>query len=213
MTGTMRRQLEPYEVALLRGGPRAAVTVAVVALHLRGAVAAGRPGTLRRALVPDAAAHPPHRDELERAVRGGLYRPASLEELLTRPVVRAAVSRARAELAADGLLRPRTGGPTRAGRKRLAGLRAVVPLPAGPEGWPHDYMTVAVAVHGDPALTALLPRFTERARLTGRGAHADAGRFPFGRRDRFLRWRADHDGHGSGHDSGGFSCGSGGGGD
>ncbi|MFF7370451.1 hypothetical protein [Streptomyces tricolor] len=36
---------DPCAVALLRGGDRAAVTVAVLALHLRGAVEAGRPGT------------------------------------------------------------------------------------------------------------------------------------------------------------------------
>ncbi|CAM5429617.1 hypothetical protein SALBM311S_06987 [Streptomyces alboniger] len=41
-SGTTVR-LKPYEVALLRGGPRAAVTVAVLALHLLGAVEAGRP--------------------------------------------------------------------------------------------------------------------------------------------------------------------------
>lgn len=37
---------EPYEVALLGGGPRAAVTVAVVALHLLGAVEPGPRRTL-----------------------------------------------------------------------------------------------------------------------------------------------------------------------
>ncbi|MFE9922564.1 TIGR04222 domain-containing membrane protein [Streptomyces sp. NPDC005774] len=37
----------PHEIALLRDGPRAAVTVAVVALHLRGILEAGPPGTLR----------------------------------------------------------------------------------------------------------------------------------------------------------------------
>ncbi|MFI8307803.1 TIGR04222 domain-containing membrane protein [Streptomyces sp. NPDC085927] len=37
----------PHEIALLRDGPRAAVTVAVVALYLRGALEAGPPGTVR----------------------------------------------------------------------------------------------------------------------------------------------------------------------
>ncbi|MFI9341128.1 hypothetical protein ACIG0D_07670 [Streptomyces sp. NPDC052773] len=39
--------LAPHEIALLRGGPRAAVTVALVALHLRGMVEPGPPGTVR----------------------------------------------------------------------------------------------------------------------------------------------------------------------
>ncbi|MDX3575202.1 TIGR04222 domain-containing membrane protein, partial [Streptomyces sp. ID05-47C] len=54
-TGTSIR-LRPYEVALLRGGPRAAVTVAVVALHLRGDVEAGRPGRLRTSEASSEAA-------------------------------------------------------------------------------------------------------------------------------------------------------------
>lgn len=37
----------PQALALLRGGRRAAVTVALVALHQRGAVAAGRKHTIR----------------------------------------------------------------------------------------------------------------------------------------------------------------------
>ncbi|WP_351222438.1 hypothetical protein [Streptomyces sp. NPDC002133] len=40
-----RPDLTPQAVALLRGGRRAALTVALVALHQRGAVAAGRRGT------------------------------------------------------------------------------------------------------------------------------------------------------------------------
>ncbi|MCZ0986113.1 hypothetical protein O1M54_11385 [Streptomyces diastatochromogenes] len=45
---------DPCAVALLRGGDRAAVTVAVLGLHLRGAVESGRPGTLRRTGTRDA---------------------------------------------------------------------------------------------------------------------------------------------------------------
>ncbi|MFE7930547.1 TIGR04222 domain-containing membrane protein [Streptomyces sp. NPDC057456] len=47
MNGGTSVRLEPYEVALLRGGPRAAVTVAALALQLRGLVDAGRPGRIR----------------------------------------------------------------------------------------------------------------------------------------------------------------------
>ncbi|MET8218340.1 TIGR04222 domain-containing membrane protein [Streptomyces hirsutus] len=50
----------PHEIALLRGGPRAAVTVAVVALHLRGVLEAGPPGTVRASRPTEAgdAEHP-----------------------------------------------------------------------------------------------------------------------------------------------------------
>ncbi|MGC3004920.1 TIGR04222 domain-containing membrane protein, partial [Streptomyces sp. G35A] len=47
MSGSTGVRGTPHEIALLRGGARAAVTVAVVALHLRGAVEAGAAGTLR----------------------------------------------------------------------------------------------------------------------------------------------------------------------
>ncbi|SMQ19852.1 hypothetical protein SAMN06272771_6340 [Streptomyces sp. Ag82_O1-12] len=46
-------RLEPHEIALLGQGPRAAVTVAVVDLHLRGLVEPDLPGTIR-ACVADA---------------------------------------------------------------------------------------------------------------------------------------------------------------
>jgi hypothetical protein len=54
MNGSTGVRGTPHELALLGGGPRAAVTVAVVALHLRGAVEAGAPGTLQ-AVDGDAA--------------------------------------------------------------------------------------------------------------------------------------------------------------
>ncbi|MFF3946004.1 TIGR04222 domain-containing membrane protein [Streptomyces sp. NPDC001902] len=223
-------RLEPHEIALLRGGPRAAVTVAVVALHLRGAVESGRPGTLRREVSPEQADPPPHRHPLEKAIRVGLYRPAGIRELLGRAVVRTALSRMRAELAGAGLLRLVRVSPTRAARRYLADLRRGTPMPQGPAGLAEEDILLAVALYGDPALTALVPAFTGEAGLIGRGAVADEGLFPFGRHE-FLRWRADypdgdtghgadggagHSGH-SGHSghtdhSGGFGCGGGGGG-
>lgn len=47
MSGGTPVRPEPYEIALLRGGSRAAVTVAVLALHLRGLIDVGRPGRIR----------------------------------------------------------------------------------------------------------------------------------------------------------------------
>ncbi|GCB44910.1 TIGR04222 domain-containing membrane protein [Streptomyces sp. NL15-2K] len=210
--------LEPYEVALLRGGPRAAVTVAVVALHLRGAVEAGRPGTLRKTGAASSATGdaPPHRHPLEKAVRVGLYRPAGIRELLSRAVVRRALARMRAGLAAAGLLRSVMPGPTRAARRHLAALRERHPLPDGPEGLAEETVLLAVALYGDQALTALLPLFTRDSGLIGRDALADEGLFPFGRGSGIGGWISGDEGtaaDGDGGSGGGHGYGYGGGGD
>ncbi|MEV6804687.1 TIGR04222 domain-containing membrane protein [Streptomyces sp. NPDC051132] len=172
--------LDPCAVALLRGGDRAAVTVAVLALHLRGAVEAGRPGTLRKTATGGAAplGHP-----LEKAVRTGLYRPAGPGELPGRAVVRRALTRMRAELAVRGLLRTLPPRRTRAARRALAGLRACRPLPTGPGGLSEEETLLAVALYGERALTVLVPCFARRAGLTGRGGLADGDRFPSARGD------------------------------
>ncbi|UFR01526.1 TIGR04222 domain-containing membrane protein [Streptomyces sp. Go40/10] len=215
---------DPCAVALLRGGDRAAITVAVLALHLRGAVEAGRPGTLRRAGTggADACRHP-----LEKAVRTGLYRPAGARELPGRAVVRRALARMRAGLAADGLLRVLPPRRSRTARRLLAELRERRPLPEGPDGLPEEEVLLAVALYGERALRVLVPRFAREAGLTGRGALADEGRFPFGRGTgpRHLAgdedlygdlgsWDGDdrgggtHGGHGhGGHDHGGYGHG------
>ncbi|MGQ4416775.1 TIGR04222 domain-containing membrane protein [Streptomyces sp. SAS_269] len=210
---------DPCAIALLRGGDRAAVTVAVLALHLRGAVDAGRPGTLRRTGTGDAATF---RHPLEKAVRTGLYRPAGPRELPGRAVVRRALARMRAELVAAGLLRALPAGRTRAARRLLAELRERHPFPDGPA---EQEVLLAVALHGERALTALLPRFARDSGLTGRGALADEGLFPFGRGSgiRGITFHGDDGGrdaddsgggahgghHHGGHDFGG-GCGGGG---
>ncbi|MGW0818695.1 TIGR04222 domain-containing membrane protein [Streptomyces viridiviolaceus] len=214
----------PHEIALLRGGPRAAVTVAVVALHLRGAVRAGRPGTLRKVSAPNPGLPSPYRHPLETAVRVGLHRPAGIRELLVRSAVRNALARMRAELAAAGQWRALPPGPTRAARRHVAALRERHPLPEGPGRPAEEDVLLAVALYGDRALTALLPRFTQRAGLIGRGGLADEGLFPFGR-GVGLRWRFGAEdpveagdgggsGDGGGHagHGGGFGCGGDGGG-
>ncbi|MFJ9833906.1 TIGR04222 domain-containing membrane protein [Streptomyces sp. NPDC101169] len=202
---------DPCAVALLRGGDRAAVTVAVVALHLRGTVDAGRPGTLRRTGPGDAAAF---RHPLEKAVRTGLYRPAGPRELPGRAVVRRALAMMRAELLAAGLLRALPPGRTRAARRLLAGLRERHPLPEGPAGTgglAEEDVLLAVALHGERGLTALLPRFARDSGLTGRGALADEGLFPFGRGGG-VRALAHHGDDGARDtDDGGSHGGSGGG--
>ncbi|MFD7433109.1 TIGR04222 domain-containing membrane protein [Streptomyces sp. NPDC059861] len=208
-------RLGPHEIGLLRGGPRGAVTVAVLGLHLRGLVEAGRPGTLRRAAAFPAPDHP-----LEKAVRVGLHRPAGIRELPTRAAVRLALARMRGDLTADGLLRSGLPGPTRTGRRHLTALRARHPLPTAPDGLTDEEMLLAVALHGGRALTALLPHFTRASGLAGRGTLADEGRFPFGRGTDLRRtfgaeedhtpgdgWSGGHHGGGGGH-----GCGGGGGG-
>ncbi|POX44940.1 TIGR04222 domain-containing membrane protein [Streptomyces sp. Ru71] len=185
-------RLGPHEAALLRAGARAAVTVAVVALHLRGTVDAGRPGTLRRS--GTAADATVFRHPLEKAVRTALYRPAGPRELLERAVVRRALARMRADLVAAGQLRPLPPRRSRAVRRLLAELRERHPLPAAPDGPLAEEETLyAVALYGERALTVLLPRFSRQAGLTGRGALADEGLFPFGRGSGVRRFAGGED--------------------
>ncbi|MET8773189.1 TIGR04222 domain-containing membrane protein, partial [Streptomyces sp. NPDC004658] len=135
-----------------------------------------------------------------------------------------ALARMRAELAAQGLLRVLPPRRTRAARRLVAELRERRPLPEGPDGLPEDEALLAVALYGERALTVLAPRFAREAGLTGRGALADEGRFPFGRgtslrhivgdEGRYDGWDGGHDhgGHhyGGGHDHGGGFGGGGG---
>lgn len=162
--------LEPQTVALLRGGSRAAVTVAVLALHLRGAVGAGRPGTMRASGASAGAGLP-----LEKAVHASLYRPAGIRELLERPRVRRTLAELRTEAAAAGLLRRLPPHRTRTARHALKELRAGLRLPAERAGLSTDDLLLAVALYGDAALTVLVPRFAVAAGLIGRGGVAEHG--------------------------------------
>lgn len=217
-TGSVRGT--PHEIALLAGGPRAAVTVAVVALHLRGAVEAGAPGTIRaldgeagRALPP---LPPPERllDQeevvpagmrapyLESAVYHCLEEPSDLRELLRHTDVRWAVAEVRVGLAEAGMLRhPLRLGPTTAARRRLRTLRKAFPLPASRRGLPDEEKLLAVALHGEPALRVLVPRFALRAGLTER----------VGLREKSLIRHSPRGGT-YGGSGGHYYCGSGGGG-
>ncbi|MGW4731191.1 TIGR04222 domain-containing membrane protein [Streptomyces shenzhenensis] len=157
--------LEPHEIARIRGGRRAAVTVAVLELHLRGAVGAGRAGTMQAAGPADGRIRAP----LTRAVHASLYRPAGLRQLLDRQGVRTALAELGRELTAAGLLRGFPPGRTRAARRLMKELRDRHPLPIRRSGLSAEDKLLLVAVHGDTALTALAPRFAREAGLVGRG--------------------------------------------
>ncbi|MFK4145463.1 TIGR04222 domain-containing membrane protein [Streptomyces sp. NPDC004065] len=190
MDDATANRLRPHQIAMLRGGRRAAVKVAVLALHLRGSVGAGPGGTARTTgPVGDARDLP----ALTRAVHSALYRPAGTGQLPARRSVATALAGLRRELVAAGLLRRFPPGRTRHGRRALRTLRRLHPLPAAAEGVTPEDRLYAVALYGDRALTALVPRFARDAGLLGRG----------GTTERELRqsW-------GSGGGSGGFTCGS-----
>ncbi|MFE6591701.1 TIGR04222 domain-containing membrane protein [Streptomyces sp. NPDC057781] len=194
-------RLAPHEVALLRGGPRAAVTVAVVDLYLRGALDAGPPGTVRAlSSGPGAAAVP--LPPLAVAVWGSLHEPLAPRRLTRHPDVRLAVALMRIPLAEAGLLRYPLLGPTRAARRRVRALREAHPLPTSRRGLTADDRLLAVALHDVAALRVLLPRFALRAGLTDRVEVTDKG---------LLKHSPPERGSGSG---GGMAyyCGGGGGG-
>ncbi|MFG2322392.1 TIGR04222 domain-containing membrane protein [Streptomyces sp. NBC_01723] len=204
---------EPYEIALLGGGPRAAVTVAVVDLHLRGALETGPRRTLC-ATGPEPEGLGPFAG----TVLDCLREPRTARELVRHPDVRLAVALARIPLADEGLLRYPRLGPTRGARRRVEFWRARHPLPRVRHGMTDGDTLLAVALHGDAALRMLLPRFALRTGLTDPGAATEGVRFSLGR-GRFLRWRDEYEDSvtgdwGSGHgDHGGCGSGGGGGGD
>ncbi|MFI1922108.1 TIGR04222 domain-containing membrane protein [Streptomyces sp. NPDC020377] len=202
MSGGTSVRLEPYEVALLRGGPRAAVTVAALALQLKGLVDAGRPGRIRATRAPGTAGPTgaaeaagatgapsagdtggdrpapdalPARDALPETVYAALQRPASFAELEARLDVREALSGLRAGLVAAGMLRSLPPRRTRAARRALRTLREGHPLPTGRKGLSEADVLMAVALYGEPALSVLAARFALRAGLIARAEVADKG--------------------------------------
>ncbi|MEU3076828.1 TIGR04222 domain-containing membrane protein [Streptomyces laurentii] len=115
-----RPELPPEALAMLRGGPRAAVTVALVALYQRGAVAAGRRGTIRANGGTGRT-----RDPLQLGVHRSLHRALALRVLATRPKARQALDALSTDLGRTGLLRP----PGRLRTARI--LLACVPVTVG----------------------------------------------------------------------------------
>ncbi|MDQ0752359.1 hypothetical protein QF034_006590 [Streptomyces africanus] len=193
-------RLEPHEIALLGDGPRAAVTVAVVDLYLRGLVVADRPGTMRAGVADAVSAERPP-SPLAQEVHACLHEPAGLRTLVKDPGVRLAVALMRIPLAEAGLLRYPLLGPTRGARRHVRELRQRHPLPAGRRGLTDHDRLLAVALHGEAAVRLLVPRFALRAGLIRRAEVGGKG---------LLK----HSPRGTGGGGGGyFSCGGGGGGD
>ncbi|MFJ5230864.1 TIGR04222 domain-containing membrane protein [Kitasatospora sp. NPDC088391] len=133
--------LTAAEVAGVRGGPKAALGVAVVELGVAGVLDAGRGGRLRR-----LKHNGPARNEssAHRAVRASLGRSLSLADVSVTPAVRRAGDELRTDLAGRGL---------RCGRARLALAGLLALAAAGTAG--------AVALQGNlgtglpPAVLAL----------------------------------------------------------
>ncbi|MFE9024994.1 TIGR04222 domain-containing membrane protein [Streptomyces iakyrus] len=196
-------RLEPHEIALLGEGPRAAVTVAVVELHLRGLVEADLPGTIRAGAADDVeAVRPP--SPLAAAVRARLREPAAPQSLVKDPDIRLAVALMRIPLAEAGLLRYPLLGPTRAARRHVRGLRQDHPLPTGRHGLSDGERLLLVALHGEAALRLLVPRFALRAGLVRRAEVGGTGLLKNSPRGR--------GGGGGGYHYCGGGCGGGGGG-
>ncbi|MEU0193545.1 TIGR04222 domain-containing membrane protein [Streptomyces afghaniensis] len=199
-------RLEPHEIALLGDGPRAAVTVAVVDLYLRGLVEADRPGTMRAGVADAVSAERPP-SPLAQEVHACLHEPAGLRTLAKDPDVRLALALMRIPLADAGLLRYPLLGPTRGARRHVRELRQRHPLPGSRRGLTDDDRLLAVALHGEAALRLLVPRFALRAGLIRRAE--------VGGKSLLKHSRGPYGGGSAGHTycgGGGGGCGGGGGG-
>ncbi|CAM5334284.1 TIGR04222 domain-containing membrane protein OS=Streptomyces tendae OX=1932 GN=GUR47_30880 PE=4 SV=1 [Streptomyces tendae] len=188
MDGGTDIEWEPHQIALLGGGPPAAVTVALVALHLLGAVENGP----RRTLIASGP-EPEDLGPFEGTVLDCLHEPLTARELVRHPDVRLAVALTRIPLAEGGLLGHPWLRPTRGARRRVELWRERHPLPAARHGLTDDDTLLAVALHGDAALRLLLPRFALRTGLAAPdGAPSGGVRFSLGR-GRFPRWRDEYE--------------------
>ncbi|MFI9168346.1 hypothetical protein [Streptomyces lincolnensis] len=133
---------EPYAVALLRGGPRAAVTVAELAPRPRGVADAGRPGTVRVSGEPGGAGQ----------TLPALREPMGVRQLAALPDVRRAPGELRDELARRPVTQASTPpDPRRATRAPRPVRRTTAPRDR--EGLSADAIAMAVAPHGEPALS------------------------------------------------------------
>ncbi|UOB09349.1 TIGR04222 domain-containing membrane protein [Streptomyces sp. HP-A2021] len=198
-------RLEPHEIALLGDGPRAAVTVAVVDLYLRGLVKADRPGTMRAGIADAVSAERPP-SPLAQEVHACLHEPAGLRTLVKDPGIRLAVALMRIPLAEAGLLRYPLLGPTRAARRHVRELGLHHPLPASRLGLTDHDRLLAVALHGEAALRLVVPRFALRAGLIRRAEVGGKGLLKHS--------RGPYGGGSAGYTScggGGGGCGGGGG--
>jgi uncharacterized protein (TIGR04222 family) len=156
--GPVRAELRPTEVALLRGGRRAAVVTALVLLHARAAVDGVRPGRAKR-----CGPLPRGCDPLARVVYSALAQPAGLRELLTHPPVRRALSRLSADLASARLTLPAWR------RAMLAGL-ALASGAVAAAGWAAAGRASAGVPMAAAAVAILGLAVLSRRTLTGRRA-------------------------------------------
>lgn len=92
--------LDAARLAALRAGPKAAVALVVVELHLAGLLEASRDGRLRTLTT---ARRLPEPTPVHRAVRVALVRPLSCADVASRPAVLRARHALRADLVARGL--------------------------------------------------------------------------------------------------------------
>ncbi|MET8243865.1 hypothetical protein ABZV31_05150 [Streptomyces sp. NPDC005202] len=109
----------------------------MLAPHLRGAVDADRPGTMRTTGASSGSGQDlPTLPPPAKPVHGALLRPADVRELLRRPDVHRALGELRAEGAAAGLLRAFPPVRPRAARRALRELCDRHPLPASRVAFP-----------------------------------------------------------------------------
>ncbi|WP_181442562.1 TIGR04222 domain-containing membrane protein [Streptomyces tateyamensis] len=155
--GRSYRPLSPVEIGVLRAGDRGAAQVALVELHLLGAVSAGS-GTVRRSAnaLPRGASAP------ARAQFTALYGKAHPRQLQGRKKVRAAIRAVTGPLEREQLRL--SGGRLAAVRVLL--LPVFTAAPVGAIGGHETPLALATALTADAlaALLWVLPRSTPRGR-------------------------------------------------
>jgi hypothetical protein len=157
---------EYVRLAFLVDGRFAATAAVLAELHAQGAVDAGRARTVK--LAEGSRVSP---TGFERIVWNALHGSTSPGALAALPSVMGAFTALRRRLVSEGLLR--RGVPsrwflparTRAGRRVLAEARVRVPVSAdGAE------VGMQVALYGNEALNALMPKFAKAAGLLARAS-------------------------------------------
>ncbi|MFG2145438.1 TIGR04222 domain-containing membrane protein [Streptomyces sp. NPDC048696] len=157
-----RATLDAVAAACVRGGPRAAVTVALAGLHLSGTVDADpdRPGAVS-VRVDELPVRLP--DPLQHAVATSLRTPMDVRAIIARPRVRQAVGNLLDGLTADGLLRRRARWTAAQILLAAVPLNLITAVVFGPR---HPTVTqlavTALALTGATALLCL-PRRTPAA--------------------------------------------------
>jgi hypothetical protein len=159
-------------VAYVRDGRFTAVAAVLAVLHARGLVVAGRSGTVRRSetVTPSPAG-------FERQVWGAIHGFVSPGALMARPTVDSALNDLRRRARQLGLLhfgmpvRQFLPARTRLARKMLHAAASDYPWPPTPETDDRpveERVGMAVALHGNAALTVLLPQFARDSGLLDR---------------------------------------------